>query len=345
MNLKIRLLYYLILILISVKVRAQDPVFTQYMLVPETINPAFTGIANAWNAGILNRRQWPDGNRRIDTRFGYANNMVTDQLAVGGTVLNHHEEFTNYNYFQLNGAISYRVELDYDWRLRLGLEGGYGLKNFNFANLLLEDQINIDDGSISGGSIDPGVLNSGDKIDFFDFSVGVVVDQENAWFGAALKHINRPDISFTVTGNVPLDMFLTVHGGYYLTFEKASLRFLPDDTDVLFTFNYMRQSQYNRLDIGGLLEMPMFTFGVMAATNPERKSGNGHFITSINPIISMKFGEFTFGYSYDLNTSKIGRTQGVHELTLTWQSNHTCNKCDNYKVKLKRNGEAGYIRN
>jgi hypothetical protein len=32
----------------------------------------------------------------------------------------------------------------------------------------------------------------------------------------------------------------------------------------------------------------------------------------------------------------------VHELTLTWQSNHTCNKCDNYKVKLKRNGEAGY---
>ena len=342
MKIKLRLFLYMLMILASIEVKAQDPVFTQYVLVPETINPAFTGLANAWNAGLLNRRQWPDGNRRMDTRYAYANNMVTDQLAVGGTVLNHQEVFTNYNYFQLNGAVSYRVELDYDWRLRLGIEGGYGRKNFNFRNLLLEDQININDGSISGGSIDPGVLNGPDKIDFVDFSVGIVVDQEDAWFGAALKHINRPDISFTEAGNVPLDMFLTIHGGYYLTFEKASLRFLPDDTDVLFTFNYMRQSQYNRLDIGGMLEMPMFTFGVIAATNPERKSGNSHFITSINPIVSMKSGEFTFGYSYDLNTSRIGRTQGVHELTLTWQSNHTCNKCDNYKVKLKRNGEAGY---
>ena len=342
MKRNIRLFLYVLMIFVSVEVKAQDPVFTQYMLVPETINPAFTGLANAWNAGLLNRRQWPDGNRRMDTRFGYANNMVTDQLAVGGTVLNHHEEFTGYNYFQFNGAVSYRVELDYDWRLRMGIEGGYGRKNFNFRNLLLEDQINIGDGSISGGSIDPGVLNGANKIDFFDFSVGIVVDQENAWFGAALKHINRPDISFTETGNVPLDMFLTVHGGYYLTFEKASLRFLPDDTDVLFTFNYMRQAQYNRIDIGGILEMPSFSFGLMAATNPERKSNNGHFITSINPIVSMKMGEFTFGYSYDLNISKIGHTQGVHELTLTWQSSHTCNKCDNYKVRLKRNGEAGY---
>lgn len=332
----------MLMVLVAFEVKAQDPVFTQYMMVPETINPAFTGLANAWNAGVLNRRQWPDGNRRMDTRFGYANNMVTDQLAVGGTVLNHYEEFTGYNYFQLNGAVSYRVELDYDWRLRMGIEGGYGRKNVNFRNLLLEDQINTDNGSITGGSIDPGVLNGGNKIDFVDFSVGIVVDQENAWFGAALKHINRPDISFTETGNVPLDIFLTVHGGYYLTFEKTSIRFLPEDTDVLFTFNYMRQSQYNRLDIGGMLEMPMFSFGLIAATNPERKSGNSHFITSVNPIVSMKFGEFTFGYSYDLNISKIGNTQGIHELTLTWQSNHTCNKCDNYKVRIKKNGEAGY---
>jgi len=340
MNLRLSL--YLVLVFSFMEVKAQDPIFTQYMLVPETINPAFTGIANAWNAGIINRRQWPDGNRRMDTRFGYANNMVTDQLAVGGTVLNHHEEFTNYNYFQFNGAVSYRVELDYDWRLRFGLEGGYGRKNFNFGNLLLEDQIDINDGSISSGSIDPGVLHTGNKIDFWDFSAGIVVDQENAWFGAALKHLNRPDISFTENGNVPLDLFLTVHGGYYLVLDQSPLSFLPDNSDVLFTFNYMRQSQYNRLDIGGIMELPMFSFGVIAATNPAGKSTNSHFVTSLNPIVSMKLGLFTFGYSYDLNISKMGHTQGVHELSLTWQSNHTCNRCDNYKVKLKRNGENGY---
>jgi type IX secretion system PorP/SprF family membrane protein len=342
MSLKLRLFVCLLLFFTITESKAQDPVFTQFMLVPETINPAFTGIANAWNAGILNRRQWPDGNRRMDTRYGYVNNMVTDQLAVGGTVLNHQEEFTNYNYLQLNAAVSYRVELDYDWRLRFGLEGGYGRKNFNFSNLLLEDQININDGSINNGSIDPGVLHNGDKIDFWDFSAGVVVDKEDMWFGAALKHINRPDIAFTERGNVPLDMFLTVHGGYYLILDNTPLSFMPDDSDVMFTFNYMRQSQYNRLDLGGVVEMPMFSFGLIAATNPQGKSDNSHFITSINSVISMKLGEFTFGYSYDFNTSQIGHTQGVYELSLTWQSDHTCNRCDNYKVRLKRNGEAGY---
>lgn len=335
-------IFFLLLFSFS-QVRAQDPIFTQYMLVPEIINPAFTGIANAWNAGIINRRQWPDGNRRMDTRFGYVNNMATDQLAVGGTILNHHEVFTDYNYYQLNTAVSYRVELDDEWRLRFGVEGGYGFKNFNFGGLLLEDQINIDDGSTSAGSIDPGVLNGANKIDFLDFSGGIVLDKENMWFGAALKHLNRPDISFTENGNVPLDLFLTVHGGYYLTLDSSPLSFLPDNSDVFFTFNYMRQSQYNRLDIGGIMELPMFSFGVMAVTNPEGKSNNSHFITSVNPIISMKLGSFTFGYSYDLNISRIGNTQGVHELSLTWQSNHTCNKCDNYKVKLKRNGENGYM--
>jgi type IX secretion system PorP/SprF family membrane protein len=340
----LRLFIFFLLLFSFLEVKAQDPIFTQYMYVPETINPAFTGIANAWNAGIINRRQWPDGNRRIDTRFGYVNNMVTDQLAVGGTILNNHEVFTDYNYYQLNTAVSYRVELDGEWRLRLGVEGGYGRKNFNFGGLLLEDQIDINDGSISGGSIDPGVLNGGNKIDFIDFSGGIVLDKEDMWFGAALKHLNRPDISFTENGNVPLDLFFTVHGGYYLTLDNTPLSFLPDDSDVFFTFNYMRQSQYNRLDIGGIVELPMFSFGMMAVTNPESKTNNSHFITSVNPIISMKLGTFTFGYSYDLNISRIGNTQGVHELLLTWQSNHTCNKCDNYKVKLKRNGENGYTR-
>jgi type IX secretion system PorP/SprF family membrane protein len=341
---KLRLFLIVLLLAYSTEVKAQDPVFTQFISVPEALNPGFTGFANTWNAGIINRRQWPDGNRRIDTRFAFANNMIKDDIAIGITVLNHQEQFTGYNYFQLNGAFAYRIDLDYDWRMRFGIEGGFGRKNYNFNNLLLEDQINNNDGSIIGSSIDPGFLNYSNKIDFFDINFGIVIDQENAWFGASLKHLNRPDISFTENGNVPLDMFLSVHGGYYLELNNTPLSFIPEDSDLLFTFNYMRQSQYNRLDIGGILDMKTFSFGLIAATNPERKSSNGHFITSINPIVSMKMDQFTFGYSYDLNVSRIGHTQGVHELTLSWQSNYTCDHCENYKVKLKRNGEAGYTR-
>ena len=328
---------YILLVFVTpfIEVKAQDPVFTQFLIVPETLNPGFTGSASSCNAGIIHRRQWPEGNRRIDTQYGFANNLVTDNLGVGITVLNQKETFTNYNYFQFNGAVSYRVDLNYNWRLRLGLEGGFGRKDFNFGNLLLEDQININDGSISGSSIDPGFLRYNNQINFVDFSFGVLVDEENAWFGAALKHLTRPDISFLENGNVPLDLFLSVHGGYYFALDNSPTMILPADTDLLVSFNYMRQSQFNRLDIGASLEMNMFSFGVIAATNPEGRSTNSHLVTSLNPFVSMRAGEFKFGYSYDINTSRFGQNQGVHELTLTWQSKYTCRDCDNYRMKLK----------
>lgn len=328
---------YIILVFVSafIEVRAQDPVFTQFLIVPETLNPGFTGSASSWNAGIIHRRQWPEGNRRIDTQYAFANNLVTDNLGIGITLLNQNEVFTNYNYFKFNGAVSYRINLNYNWRLRLGLEGGFGRKDFNFGNILLEDQIDINDGSISGSSIDPGYLRYNDQINFVDFSFGVLVEEENAWFGAALKHLNRPNISFLGNGNVPLDLFLSVHGGYYFVLDNSPTMILPEDTDLLVSFNYMRQAQFNRLDIGTSLEMNTYSFGVIAATNPEGRSTNSHFVTSLNPFISMRAGEFKFGYSYDINTSRFGQNQGVHELTLTWQSKYTCRDCENYRMKLK----------
>ena len=328
---------YILLVFVStfIEVRAQDPVFTQFLIVPESLNPGFTGSASSWNAGIIHRRQWPKGNRRIDTQYGFANNLVTDNLGIGITLLNQNETFTNYNYFKFNGAVSYRINLNYNWRLRLGLEGGFGRKDFNFGNVLLEDQIDINDGSISGSSIDPGFLKYNNQINFVDFSFGVLVDEENAWFGAALKHLNRPNISFLENGNVPLDLFLSVHGGYYFALDNSPTMILPADTDLLVSFNYMRQSQFNRLDIGTSLEMNTYSFGVIAATNPEGRSTNSHIVTSLNPFITMRAGEFKFGYSYDINTSRFGQNQGVHELTLTWQSKYTCRNCENYRMKLK----------
>ncbi|MFC6876743.1 PorP/SprF family type IX secretion system membrane protein [Flavobacterium myungsuense] len=339
---KLHYILFLLLPLLSTEVRAQDPIFTQFFLVPETLNPAVTGLANTWNAGLIHRRQWPDGTRKIDTQYGFANNMVNDEIGLGATFLNHHEEFTNYNYSQFNGAFSYALELDNDWQIRFGLEAGYGRKNYNFKNLLLEDQINFNDETISSGSVDPGVLNYSDTIDFFDVSAGFLVVSENAWFGTALKHLNRPDISFTEYANVPLDLFLTVHGGYYIAFEGSPLLYSLGDPTLLLTANYMRQSQYNRLDLGGVLEFNRFSFGVIAATNPEGKSSNSSILTSVSPVFSLKLNEFTFGYSYDANTTKFGNSQGVHELSLTWQSSRRCDKCDNYKVKLKRNGVNVY---
>jgi type IX secretion system PorP/SprF family membrane protein len=344
---KIKLFIFAILLTLSTKAIAQDPVFTQYFLVPETLNPGFTGFLNTPHAGILHRTHWwPDGDRKLDTEYAFFNTAVSDFVGLGITVLNHKEDFTGYNYLQLNGAFSYWVPLNDDWSFRPGLEAGYGRKDFGFGNLLLEDQIDPGTGTTSGGSVDPGVLNARSKISFFDVSAGFVLDRENAWFGATLKHLNRPDISFTDSGNSRLDMFLTIHGGYTFEITDSPLSIFPDDTKLLVTANFMKQSQYNRFDVGTALVFEQFTFGATAATNVGRKSENSHYLTSINPFGSVQLGHFIVGASYDFNTSAIGRSPGMYELSITWQHdlNIKCSGCPNYKVQLKSGGRAGYQR-
>jgi type IX secretion system PorP/SprF family membrane protein len=331
------------LLLTSFIASAQDPIFTQFHNVPEALNPAFTASANTWNAGILHRRQWPNENRRIDTQYGFISNLATDELGLGLTVQNHSEVFTGYNYLKLNGAASYRIDVSYDWRLRFGIEAGYGQKDFGFGGLLLEDQINTGTGAIDGPSVDPWLLQN-NKIVFFDLTAGVLADTDEAWIGASLRHLTRPDISFNENGNVPLDMFLSVHGGYFWELGGLPTFLFPEGTEVMIMGNYMRQSEYNRLDVGSVMDYGLFTVGVFTAVNLERRTDNAHLLTSVNPVATLNFGEFKLGYSLDINTSRIGRTGGVHELTLVWQSSRQCDKCDNYKVRLKRNGVAGYVK-
>ena len=333
---KLKFVLYLLLTMVSIiKVRAQDAIFTQYFLVPETINPAFTGTLVTGYSGIIHRSQWPNENRRIDTEYAFINGPIGPdrEMGLGLTILNQREVFTNYNYVQINGVYSYNVNLNDDWKLRLGIEAGYGRKNFNFRSLLLEDQINSDDGSISEGTVDPSILNYNDKIDFLDISSGLLLFNEKAWFGASLKHLNKPNIAFTEYASVPLEMFLSIHSGYSLSLDDSHLTFIPDQTNILLTANYMKQAQYNRLDFGTAIELKPLMVGVIGATNPGGKSDNSHLLTSVNIFGSIQLNRFVLGYSYDINTSKLGNTQGVHELSITWQIGRECSSCDNYLVK------------
>ena len=327
-------LYALIICLSNWTAKGQDPVFTQFFLIPEALNPAFTGTLVTGYAGLIHRSQWPNENRRIDSDYAFVNTPIgtKQNMGLGLTVLNQREVFTSYNYIQVNGVFSYNVNLNDEWKFRMGIEVGHGQKNYNFSNLLLEDQIN-NDGSSDGGSIDPSILNARDQIGFLDVSTGLLLYDDQSWFGASLKHLNKPNITFTDYGNVPLELFMSLHAGYSISLEHSPISFFQENTNVLFTANFMKQAQYNRLDVGAALDFNPFIVGIIAATNPVGKATNSHKLTSINLFGSVQLNRFVLGYSYDISASKIGNTQGVHEISLSWQIGRECPSCDNYLVK------------
>ena len=95
---KIKLVAFIFFLCFCHTAKAQDPVFTQYFMVPETLNPGFTGFLETTNAGVLHRTQWPDLNFKVDTDFAFMNTWIDEvNSGIGVSVLNHRENFTNFN--------------------------------------------------------------------------------------------------------------------------------------------------------------------------------------------------------------------------------------------------------
>jgi type IX secretion system PorP/SprF family membrane protein len=139
---------------------AQDPIHTQFFMIPETLSSSFTGAKQSTRAGIIHRTQWPGLNFSINTQFAFVDNWFEEiKSGVGISVLNHKETTTRYNFTQVNLNYAYQFPISEDWNVRPSISVGYGAKDFGFQNLVLEDQINIFSGIINVNSIDPIRLN------------------------------------------------------------------------------------------------------------------------------------------------------------------------------------------
>lgn len=315
-----------ILLLGIVKGFAQDPIHTQFFMIPETLSSSFTGAKQSTRAGIIHRTQWPGLNFSINTQFAFVDNWFEEiNSGVGISVLNHKETTTRYNFTQVNLNYAYQFPISDEWNVRPSISVGYGAKDFGFQNLVLEDQINIFSGIINVNSIDP--INLNETVRFLDFSASVLFNSENSWVGFTVKHLNKPNISMEMEGQDNLEMFMSLHGSFYIPFGGYQ-----NDNRLFILTNVMMQGAYNRFDIGAKYEMDRFAFGLLAATNPIKTDPNSHFLTSINAFVGMDWEGFRFGYSYDFNVTEIGRTGGVYELSISYDflNNDNCFGCPDY---------------
>lgn len=308
---------FIFLFLCAQAIYAQDPIFTQAFSIPETINTGFTGALENTKVGLIHRTQRIGNNFNVDTQFAFLD-MWFDNLnmGLGISLLNHQESTINkYNFTQINLNYAYAVQLNDTWVFRPSISVGAGSKDFGFQNLLLEDQINIFNNSINPSSVDPTILNS--SILFFDFSASLLFNTERTWVGLTFRHLNKPNISMIDQDNLPLDIFMSVHGSY-----EIPLRFLgnsfSENSSLYVLGNYMQQGVNNRLDLGLQYVYSQFSLGVIAANNPMPTNNNSKFLNSINTFVGLKWDRFKFSYSYDFNLEKIGQKRGAHELMLIY---------------------------
>jgi len=319
--------YIIILtVLACFKGYAQDPIHTQFFMIPETLSSSFTGGKESTRAGIIHRTQWAGLNFSVNTQFAFADNWFEEiSSGIGISILNHQETTTRYNFTQVNLNYAYRFSISDTWNVRPSISLGYGSKDFGFQNLLLEDQINIFSGVINGTTFDP--INLNESVRFIDFSASVLFNNENSWVGLTLKHLNKPNISMSFSGQEPLEMFMSVHGSLNIPFGGYK-----NENKLFVLANAMQQGAFNRVDLGAKYEMDRFSFALLGATNLNKVDPNSHLLTSVNAFVGMDWEGFVFGYSYDFNMSDIGQTGGVYELSISYdfQNNYKCFGCPDY---------------
>lgn len=324
-------LLLIFVLVFGIKLSAQDVIFSQNFLVPETLSSSFTGAIRSSKMGSLHRSQWRNTGFKTRTNYVYFDTWFEGyKTGLGVNFLNHTESASTYTFNQVNLNYAMAFQISNTWFFRPSISAGLGMKNYGFQNLLLEDQINANNPIINTTSIDPFLLREERK--FFDFNASILFNNQDSWVGITIKHLNKPNISLSENGNVPLDLFISAHSKFLIPIFDNYRNDFKGMSKLYFLTNFMIQGKVNRLDIGTQYIIDdQFSLGILVSTIPLKNVEEASTISSISAFASVKWMGFRFGYSYDMNTTKLFNTGGIHEFSVAYDFNINIRELDRYK--------------
>ncbi|HVD97076.1 MAG TPA: type IX secretion system membrane protein PorP/SprF [Cytophagaceae bacterium] len=300
---------------------AQDPQLSQYYNAPLYLNPAFTGAGLDTRAGLNYRMQWPGLGDPYKTFSAWIDHDFYKKRSGLGLLINRSTQgAAKLSATDISALYSYQINLTERWTAKTALQGGIGIRDFDFGKAVFGDQL-ANDGTITGSSTDQ--LATGKTRIYPDFSVGTVVYNRNLWLGISANHINRPNQSFTQVDKVPLPVKWSFIGGYKILLGERQIAWGAPvmETSITPTFLYKKQGTSDQLDLGLYLTHHPVMAGIWYRGLPVKKYASG--VPNSESLVLMAgliHKGFTFCYSYDLVVSKLaGLSGGAHELSLIYQ--------------------------
>jgi type IX secretion system PorP/SprF family membrane protein len=275
-------------LLVSLSVIAQqDPIYSQYMLNPLVINPAYAGLANNFNVTGSYRLQWTGLEGQPNTfNLNGSSSLLQNKAGLGFTFS--HDKIGNTKNTEANASFAYKLDLGHDRIVSFGMQAG--IINYRIDNAELNiydegDEVFMNNEQGTTLNVGAGVIVKGP-----DFLIGLSVprmlptrftagdsefelyNQHYYLFGAYVFYLNE-QIKFK-----PTALVRAVKGVTASTDIGANIIFNSIHTAGVFTRNFK-------------------TYGVMLQTLYREK--------------------FRFGYVFELPTNKsIGANFTTHEISL-----------------------------
>lgn len=289
----------LILIFFGFETYGQDIHFSQYYNTPMFINPAFsskkTGIVNI---GLNYRNQGNSIGSPYKTYLASVSmnkeirSSYSDWYGLGFIVFNDNAGDGQLKHFKSYLVSSYTKGLSKFGKLTgtFGFSAGFGNLSVDPAKLTFGNQW---DGYRFNPDISSNEVFKTTSVYYFDLNAGFIMaydisSEQNISAGVSLHHINQPALSFFDTGN-KLKYKYTLQGKFSQSFERSAF-----ETAIYYIHQQATSEFIMGINYFYLIEDVTWNIGLWHRLGRD-----------IIPQIGLRWDEYTFNISYDINISEL----------------------------------------
>ena len=312
---------------VSIVVKSQDFVYSNYLMSPIYLNPALAGISNKNYRLVINyRNQYPG----IKNAYKYGSvsfDKYEDKLNGSYSInLDNSKEGAGF-YNKTNFGLSYSfqgigkkvgIHSRNDFLMSLSFKFNYFIRSIDYDKLIFYDQIDIENGVVSGLQSEasyPVYNNKG----FADFSVGIAFVYNNFIGGFAAHHLSEPNESL-ISSESLLKRKYNLHLSYYNKFGKNR----NSGKMLTYSLNMYYQDVLPVIMLGYQFKYNFFTVGQYLRSATSVDGGNTIVLAFIldDLLYQKREEDISLGLSYDLNFLGMGtrNTAGALEINIIYQS-------------------------
>ncbi|MFY8137713.1 MAG: PorP/SprF family type IX secretion system membrane protein [Flavobacteriales bacterium] len=321
-----RLIYHVMLLLLFLvaimETYAQDVHFSQFFNTPLIQNPAMAGAINNFEANVNYRSQWSSVTVPFKTLAASAGIKINKgssrkgHWAAGVQFFNDQGGDGTLKTTSGNAALVHHIKLSKYQKLGLGLSAGFGQRSIVYDNFEWGSQYT---GTSYNSALPVGEYLPNNNIAYLDLSSGIVYSFNNTsgnikvttnnfkqgTIGFAIHHLNKPQYSF-VEGEDRMHRKYVLHGDFLFSLKNTPLALQPG-------FSIYQQGPSREINLGSLVRYELLPDSKYTGYFQGAGISLGGYYRYKDAVVlagMLEFAQYSFGFSYDLNTSKLVAASG-----------------------------------
>ncbi len=312
-----KLALYITILALSFASFSQDAQYSQFYANPIYLNPAFAGTAQDTRAVFIHRIQWPNLPQAFSNSTASIDYNAHDINSGFGLIVHSDAEGTA-GLRSTTGSFIYTYEANLNNKiiLRPALKFGYTFRDIDRSKLVLGDQVDF---GVDGTPSQDPQINSIRLKNHWDIGAGLLIYTKKNWIGIGIDHLTQPNRSL-LEGEDNLPIRYSIHIGSRYPLQKlVNIGTLVPS--IAPSILYRRQGSFQQIDAGATVHLQPVLIGLYYRGMPFIKNEFGLLNQdAIILVAGVEYANFEFGYSFDLNLSKLNPVAGggAHEFSLIY---------------------------